>query len=273
MNISTLGIDLAKAVFQVHGVDEQGRVLVRKRLSRNKLLTFIAQLEPCLIGLEACGSAHYWAREMGKFGHDVRLISPQFVTPYVKSNKHDVADAEASCEAVSRPNMRFVPVKGIEQQDIQSLHRARELLIKQRTALSNQIRGLLGEYGLVVAKGVHRLRRSLPELLEDAENTLSFQSREIFDELYQQLIWLDERIGVFDQKIEQVFRSNEACQRLGQMEGIGPLIASALFAALHQAKEFENGRQMSAWLGLVPRQHSSGGKSLLLGIVSGVLKV
>jgi transposase len=266
MKLSTLGIDLAKTVFQVHGVDEQGRVVVRRRLSRNKLLTFIAQLEPCLIGLEACGSAHYWAREMSKFGHDVRLMSPQFVKPYVKSNKHDVADAEAICEAVGRPNMRFVPVKGIEQQDIQSLHRARELLIKQRTALSNQIRGLLGEYGLVVAKGVHRLRRSLPELLEDAENTLSFQSREIFYELYQQLIWLDERIGVFDKKIEQVFRSNEACQRLGQMEGIGPLTATALYAALHQAKEFKNGRQMSAWLGLVPRQHSTGGKPLLLGI-------
>ena len=174
MNISTLGIDLAKTVFQVHGVDAEERVVVRKRLSRNKLLTFIAQLEPCLIGLEACGSAHYWAREMSKFGHDVRLMSPQFVKPYVKSNKHDVADAEAICEAVSRPNMRFVPVKGIEQQDIQSLHRARELIVKQRTALSNQIRGLLGEYGLVVAKGVHRIRRSLPELLEDAENGFKF---------------------------------------------------------------------------------------------------
>ena len=266
MKISALGIDLAKAVFQVHGVDEQEQVVARKRLSRNKLLKFIAQLEPCLIGLEACSSAHYWAREMSKFGHDVRLISPQFVKPYVKSNKHDAADAEAICEAVSRPNMRFVPVKGIEQQDIQSLHRARELLVKQRTALSNQIRGLLGEYGLVVAKGVRRIRRSLPELLEDAENGLSFQSREIFYELYQQLIWFDERISVFDKKIEQVFRSNEACQRLGQMEGIGPLIATALYAALHHAKEFKNGRQMSAWLGLVPRQHSSGGKPLLLGI-------
>ena len=266
MKISVLGIDLAKSVFQVHGVDEQGQVVVRKRLSRNKLLTFIAQLEPCLIGLEACSSAHYWAREMSKLGHEVRLMSPQFVKPYVKSNKHDVADAEAICEAVSRPNMRFVPVKGIAQQDIQSLHRARELLVKQRTALSNQIRGLLGEYGLVVGQGVHCIRRRIPELLEDAENSLSFQAREIFYELYQQLVWLDERIGVFDKKIEQVIRSNESCQRLGQMEGIGPLIATALYAALHHAKEFKNGRQMSAWLGLVPRQHSSGGKPLLLGI-------
>ncbi len=170
MKISALGIDLAKSVFQVHGVDEQGQVVVRKRLSRNKLLRFIAQREPCLIGLEACSSSHYWAREMSKFAHDVRLISAQFVKPYVKSNKHDAADAEAICEAVTRPNMRFVPVKEIEQQDIQSLHRARELLVKQRTALSNQIRGLLGEYGLVVAQGVHRIRRRVPELLEDAEN-------------------------------------------------------------------------------------------------------
>ncbi len=165
MKINTLGIDLAKTVFQVHSVDEQGRVVVRKRLLRNKLLNFIAQLEPCLIGLEACGSAHYWVCEMRRLGHDVRLMSPQFVKPYVKSNKHDAADAEAVCEAVSRSNMRFVPVKGIEQQDNQSLYRARELQIKQRTALSNQIRGLLGEYGLVVAKGVHRIRRSLPEVL------------------------------------------------------------------------------------------------------------
>ncbi len=266
MKISVLGIDLAKQVFQLHGVDEQGQVLCRKKLTRRKLLAFIAQLEPCLIGLEACSSANYWAREMKQFGHDVRLISPQFVKPYVKSNKHDAADAEAICEAVSRPNMRFVPIKGIEQQDIQSLHRARELLIKQRTALCNQTRGLLGEYGLVVSQGVNRLRSTLPEVLEDGENALSSQARELFSELYQQLVWLDARVQVFDRKIGQVFKTNEACQRLGQMEGIGPMIATALYAAVHNAKEFTNARQMAAWLGLIPRQHSSGGKTLLLGI-------
>lgn len=183
MKISVLGIDLAKQAFQLHGVDEEGQAVLRKKLTRSKLLAFIAQLEPCLIGLEACSSSHYWAREMQRFGHDVRLIGPQFVKPYVKSNKHDAADAEAICEAVSRPNMRFVPIKGIEQQAIQSLHRARELLIKQRTALVNQVRGLLGEYGIIVAQGVHRLRKTLPELLEDAENPLSFQAREMFSEL------------------------------------------------------------------------------------------
>ena len=266
MKISVLGIDLAKLVFQLHGVDEQGRAILRKKLSRTKLLAFIAQLEPCLIGLEACSSSHYWAREMKKLGHEVKLISPQFVKPYVKSNKHDAADAEAICEAVSRPSMRFVPIKEIEQQDIQSLHRARELLVKQRTALSNQIRGLLGEYGLIVAQGVNRLRKKLPKLLEDGDNTLSFQAREIFSELYQQLVWLDARVKVFDKKIEQVFRSKEDCQRLAKMEGVGPMIATAFYAAVHHAKEFSNGRQMSAWLGLVPRQHSSGGKQVLLGI-------
>jgi len=266
MKISVLGIDLAKQVFQLHGVDEQGQAVLRKKLTRSRLLAFIAQLDPCLIGLEACSSSNYWAREMKSLGHAVRLISPQFVKPYVKSNKHDAADAEAICEAVSRPHMRFVPIKEIEQQDIQSLHRARELLIKQRTALCNQIRGLLGEYGLVVSQGVHRLRSKLPEMLEDGENSLSFQAREIFSELYQQLVWLDARVKVFDRKIEQVFRTNEDCQRLAQIEGIGPMIATALYAAVHHAKEFTTGRQMSAWLGLVPRQYSSGGKPVLLGI-------
>ena len=266
MKVSVLGIDLTKLVFQLHGVDENGEVVLRRKLSRPKFLAFIAQLEPCLIGVESCSTSHYWAREMKKFGHEVKLISPQFVKPYVKGNKHDAADAEAICEAVTRPNMRFVPIKDIEQQDIQSLHRARELLVKQRTAQSNQIRGLLAEYGLIIPLGVRRLRGRLPELLEDAENALSFPARDIFAELYQQLVWLDDRVHVFDLKIEQVLRNNEACQRLAQMEGIGPMTATALYAAVHHAKEFANGRQMSAWLGLVPRQHSSGGKQLLLGI-------
>lgn len=245
-------------------MDKKGEVVLRKKPTRRKLLAFIAQLEPCLIGMEAGASENFWAREMKKFGHDVRLISPQFVKSYAKSNKHDAADAEAICEAVSRPNRCFVPIKGIEQQDIQSLHRIRQLLIKQRSALRNQIRGLLGEYGLVVLQGIHRLRKDLPELLEDAENTLSFQPREIFHELYQQLVSLDERVRVFDQKIEQELRTNEAGQRLGQMEGIGPMIATALSATVHH-KEFTDGRQVSAGLGLVPRQYSSGGQQRLLG--------
>jgi transposase len=266
MNLSVLGIDLAKNVFQLHGVDAQGKVVVRKKLTRPKLLPFVAQFAPCRIGMEACQGAHYWAREMRKLGHDVRLISPQFVTPYRQSHKNDPNDAAAICEAVSRPHMRFVPIKEVEHQDIQALHRARQLLIKQRTALCNQVRGLLSEYGIVVAQGVRRLRTSLPALLEDADNGLTFASRELFQELYHQLVWLDERIGVMDSKILQVFTTSEACQRLADIEGVGPMIATALHAAVPQPQVFHNGRHLAAWLGLVPRQHSTGGKAVLLGI-------
>jgi transposase len=266
MKMTVLGIDLAKNVFQLHGVDEHGNVAVRKQLVRSKLLPFMAQLAPCRIGMEACQGAHYWAREMRKLGHDVRVISPQFVTPYRKSHKNDPNDAAAICEAVSRPHMRFVPIKEVEHQDIQALHRARQLLIKQRTALCNQVRGLLSEYGIVVAQGVHRLRTSLPTLLEDPDNNLTWVSRELFQELYQQLVWLDERIGVMDEQLLQVFATTESCQRLADIEGVGPMIATALYAAVPQPHVFHNGRHLAAWLGLVPRQHSTGGKSLLLGI-------
>jgi transposase len=266
MKITVLGIDLAKNVFQLHGVDDQGTVVVRKKLTRPKLLPFVAQLAPCRIGMEACQGAHYWAREMRKLGHDIRIISPQFVTPYRKSHKNDPNDAAAICEAVSRPHMRFVPIKEVEHQDIQALHRARQLLIKQRTALCNQVRGLLSEYGIVVAQGVHQLRTSLPTLLEDPDNNLTCVSRELFQELYQQLVWLDERIEVMDDKLLQVFATTESCQRLADIEGVGPMIATALYAAVPQPHVFHNGRHLAAWLGLVPRQHSTGGKSLLLGI-------
>jgi transposase len=266
MQITVVGIDLAKNVFQLHGVDNQGTVVVRKKLTRPKLLPFVAQLAPCRLGMEACQGAHYWARAMRKLGHDVRLVSPQFVTPYRKSQKNDPNDAAAICEAVSRPHMRFVPIKEVEHQDIQALHRARQLLIKQRTALCNQIRGLLSEYGIVVAQGVHRLRKSLPALLENVDNGLTLASRELFQELYQQLVWLDERIEVMESKILQVFTTTETCQRLADIEGIGPIIATALYAAVPQARVFKNGRHLAAWVGLVPRQHSTGGKSVLLGI-------
>ena len=266
MKITVLGIDLAKNVFQLHGVDEQGKVVVRKKLTRPKLLPFVAQLAPCRIGMEACQGAHYWARARRKLGHDVHLISPQCVTPYRQSHKNDPNDAAAICEAVSRPHMRFVPIKEVEHQDVQALHRARQLLIKQRTALCNQMRGLLSEYGIVVAKGVQRLRASLPSLLEEAENGLTFTSRELFQELYQQLVWLDERIDGMDVKIYQVCTSTEACQRLAAIEGVGPMIATALYAAVPQPHLFHNGRHLAAWLGLVPRQHSTGGKARLLGI-------
>jgi transposase len=251
-------------VFQLHGVDAQGNVGVRKQLARSKLLPFIAQLTPCRIRMEACQGAHYWAREMRQLGHDVRLISPQFVTPYRQSHKNDPNDAAAICEAVSRPPMRFVPIQEVAHQDVQALHRARQSLIKQRTALCNQVRGLLSEYG-GGAQGVRRLRTSLPSLLEDADNGLTFASRELLQELYQPWVWLDERIEVMDGKMHQVFTTTEPCQRLAAIEGVGPMIATALYAAVPQAHLFHNGRHLAAWLGLVPRQHSTGGKAVLLG--------
>ncbi len=266
MKITTLGIDLAKNVFQLHGVDERGRAVLRKRLSRGKLMGFLANLEPCLIGIEACAGAHYWTREMGKLGHTVRIMSPQYVKPYIKSNKNDSNDAQGICEAVGRPHMHFVPPKSVEQQDIQALHRAREQLIKGRTALVNQMRGLLAEYGIVVSKGVHKLRAALPGILEDGENGLTPLAREVFAESYDQLLAFYRRIAEYDRRIERVFKASPLCQRAAHVEGVGPLSATALVAAVGNAKVFKNGRQMAAWLGLVPKQHSSGGRNRLLGI-------
>ncbi len=266
MNVTTLGIDLAKNVFQLHGVDENGKVVLRKKRTRQSLLPFLANLPSCVIGLEACGGAHYWAREMSRLGHEVRLMSPQYVKAYVKTNKNDANDAEGICEAVSRPTMRFVAVKSVEQQDIQAMHRVREGLIKDRTALVNQTRGLLAEYGIVVAQGVHKLRAALPLILEDAENGLSPRGRELFGELYERVLEIDSRLGEADARLQQVFESDERCRRLAQVEGVGALTATALVAAVGDAKAFKNGRQMAAWLGLVPGQHASGNKNRLLGI-------
>jgi transposase len=226
----------------------------------------VAQLVPCRIGMEACQGAHHWARETRKLGHDVRLISPQFVTPYRQSYQNDPHDAAAICEAVSRPHMRFVLIKEVTHQDLQALHRARQLLITQHTALCNQVRGLLSAYGIVVARGVQRLRTSLPALLEDADNGLTCASRELFQDLSQQLVWLDERIGRMDAKLLQVFTATEPGQRLAAIEGVGLMIATALNAAVPQAHLFHHGRHLAAWLGVVPRQHSPGGKAVLRGI-------
>jgi len=264
--IKTIGIDLAKSSFQLHGVDEQGHVIMRKKLSRNKLTVFMANLPPCLVGMEACGGAHDWARKFREMGHDVRLMGPQFVKPYVKSNKNDAVDAEAVCEAVQRKNMRFVPVKGIEQQDIQSLHRARSMAIAHRTAQTNQIRGFLMEYGLVVAKSIAALRKALPEILEDADNSLSPMFRELLSGLQDEFHKLDERITTYDLRIKQISTQSDACRRLMTIPGIGPMVATAMTAAVADAKVFKSGREMSAWVGLVPRQYSTGGKPKLLGI-------
>src|SRR5882724_2061967 len=266
MSVATVGLDIAKQFFQVHGVDANGRVVLRKKLRRSQVAAFFANLPVCTVGLEACCGSHYWVRVLSRCGHDVRLIAPQFVKPYIKSNKNDANDAEAICEAVSRPLMRFVPGKSVEQQDIQSLHRVRSRLVSSRTGLANQIRGLLAEYGIVLPQHVSQLRRGLPLILEDATNELTSFSRRLFAHLYDELLSLEEKIGALDEQIESVFQASEPCQRVGAVEGIGPLTATALVAAMSDGKAFKNGRQFAAWLGLVPRQHSSGGKARLLGI-------
>jgi transposase len=256
-HITRIGIDLAKQVFQLHGVDERGHTVLRRRVSRAQLRPFVAQLRPCLIGVEACGSAHYWARELRALGHDVRLIAPQFVAPYRTKDKNDGNDAEAICEAVGRPHMRFVPVKDIGQQAVLTVHRARQLLIAERTALVNQSRGLLAEFGLIVPTGIGALRRLWPSLLEAP--AVPAVAREVFTDLADRLRTVDERIAVYDRWVEAVARQTEPAQRLRQAPGIGPVTATALVATVGNAHAFKNGRQFAAWLGLVPRQHSSGG--------------
>jgi transposase len=266
MNITTVGIDLAKNVFQMHGVDARGKVALRRQLRREQVARFFVNLPPCLIGMEACASAHYWGRTLERFGHTVRLMAPQFVKPYVKANKNDVADAEAICEAVGRPSMRFVPIKSIEQQGILSVHRVRQGFVKARTAQANQIRGLLGEFGLVIPKGICHVARCVPALLEDASNELPLALRQLIDRLTSHLKDLDQQVRELEHQIIAWHRGSELSRKLEKIPGIGPLAATALVASIADARSFNNGRQVSAWLGLVPRQNSSGGKSTLLGI-------
>lgn len=261
-----LGIDLGKNTFHLFGVDESGTVVMKKKLNRKKLLEYFANLSPCLVGMEACGGSHHWARKLTELGHEVRLMSPQFVKPYIKGNKNDYNDAEGICEAVGRPNMRVVTVKGIEQQDIQGLHRIRQSVVKQRTALANQIRGLLGEYGVVVGKEINQVRTRIPEILEDAENGLTDRFRGYLAELLEAFHTLDERIKSYDQEIQREHAASQACQRISALQGVGPLSATAVVATYGDCKHFSNGRQLSASIGLVPRQHTTGDKPLLLGI-------
>lgn len=266
MKITVCGVDLAKEVFQFHGIDASGKVVKRCQLRRAKVMEFFANMAPCLIGMEACGSAHYWARQLQSLGHTVKLIAPQFVKPYVKTNKHDAADAEAICEAVQRPSMRFVPIKNIEQQAILAVHTAREGFVKQRTAQGNQIRGLLAEFGLIVPKGLAPLRERVPALLDDAKDELPHAFRQTILELLEHLKVLDARVKEFELEINIWHRGNAMSQRLEGIPGIGPITASALVAAIGNARNFANGRQLAAWLGLVPKQHSTGGRTNLLGI-------
>jgi len=266
MKITTVGIDLAKNVFQVHAVDERGKAVLRKQLRREQVAAFFVNLPPCLIGIEACASAHHWGRTLQHFGHTVRLMAPQFVKPYVKTNKNDTADAEAICEAVGRPNMRYVPIKSIEQQAILSVHRVRQGFVKARTAQANQIRGLVGEFGLIIPQGIGHIGKRVPQLLEDASNELPGSFRQLIDRLTRHLKELDVQVKEFERQIIDWHRGSELSRRLEKIPGIGPLAASALVASIADANSFKNGRQVSAWLGLVPRQHSSGGKATLLGI-------
>lgn len=258
MTVKRIGVDLAKNVFQVHGVDGRERVVFRKRLRRSQFLAFFAQQPPCLVGMEACGGAHHWARQLHQLGHDVRLMAARFVTPYRQNDKNDGNDAAAICEAVSRPSMRFVPIKSKEQQAVLSLHRARELLVAQRTALGNHIRGLLSEYGIVVRQGAEALRRTMPRILEDADNGVPDLARELFHDLYRRLRELDEYVHAYDHRLKRLARDMEPAQRLMEVGGIGPITATALVASVGDARTFKSGRQFAAWLGLVPRQYSSG---------------
>jgi len=264
--ITTVGLDLAKRVFHLIGCDAHGKEVKRKMLRRGELLAYIARLPPCLIGLEACASSHYWARRFDELGHKVRLIPPQHVKAYVRGNKNDYNDARAIAEVACRPDMRFVAVKSVEQQDVQALHRLREARVGERTALCNQLRGLLAEYGIVLPQGVGALRKRLPELLEDADNGLSDFFRPLLADCYQQLQEIDAHIEFYTQTLKKHARHNEAVQRLQTIPGFGPIAASVFHAFVGNGQAFRKGRDVSAALGLVPRQHSSGGKAVLLGI-------
>jgi transposase len=265
-DISVIGIDLAKTIFQIQGCDERGKELFRKRLSRQKLALFMAQLPKCLVGMEACGGSHYWARRFQEMGHEVRMMSPQYVKPYVKTNKNDVNDAAACAEAVTRPSMRFVPIKTVQQQDVLLLHRVRSRLVKQRIQLTNQTRGLLAEYGIVMAQGEASFRKRLPEILANEQNELSPSARAIFQELYSEYLVIVQKVKSYEEKIQKLSRENKLCQRLETIPGIGPLTSTALVASIGKAEVFTQSRQLSGWLGLVPKQHSSGNQTRLLGI-------
>lgn len=266
MEATTIAIDLAKNVFAVCGTNAAGRVVWHKELRRAQLLGFMRKMAPCLIGMEACGGAHYWARQLTALGHQVRLVSPALVTPYRKGNKTDRNDAEAILEAVTRPSMRFVPVKSLAQQDLLALHRVRSQLLKNRTALCNQLRGLLRERGVAVRPGVTALKHALPTILAEENSEISGEIRDLLIEMSDWLRTLEARIASCDEKLDRKFKADERCKRLAKVPGVGPLVATALVATVGNAQEFRNGRELSAFLGLAPRQHSSGGKRVLLGI-------
>ncbi len=268
MKINRVGVDLAKSVFQLHGADHKGKTVWKRQLSRGQWLRVLCEtVKPGTeIGMEACTGAHHWARLLIQRGYEVTIIPPQFVKPFVKSNKNDANDAQAICEAMGRPNMHPVRVKTVEQQDIQAIHRVREEIKSHRTAKANQIRGLVSEYGLVAPQQLFSLRRAIPEWLEDADNGLSFLFRQLLQGLWGDLCVLDNRMAELDHQIAVMAQQDPVAKRLQQLRGVGPLIATALIATMGDAKQYRKGRDMAAAIGLTPRQHSSGGKDRLLGI-------
>lgn len=266
MQVITFGIDLAKNVFQIHGVDAAGHTIVKKQLKRDQLAPYFANVAPATIGMEACSSAHYWARKLQSLGHSVKLMAPQFVKPYVKGNKNDANDAQAICEAVTRKSMRFVPIKNVEQQALLSLHCVRQGFVVERTAYANRIRGLMSEFGFVIPQGIHHINERVHDLIEDASNELPGLFRVTIERLLEHFKELQRQVRELELQIQTWHRSNEASRKLQAIPGIGPITASALIASIGDAKNFKSGRELSAWLGLVPRQHSSGGKQNLLGI-------
>jgi transposase len=266
MKVHVLGVDLAKNVFQLHGVDRKGRCVLVRRVRRDLLMTLVAELDPCLIGIEACTGAFYWQRQFERHGHMVKIIAPQYVKPFVRRQKNDSNDAEAICTAVQQPNMRFVPKKTLEQQDIQALHRARQRLVNHRTALISQMRGLLLDRGIAIGVAATRARHMIPQVLNEPNEDLSALTRETIASLYDFMLQIDARIRFFDKKIDVIFKANEACQRIAKIRGVGPKTATAMIAAIGDGSDFKNGRHLAAWLGLVPRQHSSGDRRVMLGI-------
>jgi transposase len=266
MQITTIGLDIAKHVFQVHGTDAESKTVLRRRLRRADVIAFFSALPPCLVGVEACSTAHYWARELIAFGHDVRLMPPTYVKPYVKRGKNDAADAEAICEAVTRPTMRFVPVKSAEQQSVLMLHRTRDLLIRQRTMLANALRAHCSEFGIVVAQGTAKLNGLLTVIADETDKRIPTVARGCLLVLAQQLQDLHLKISDVERFIHAWHRSNETSRRLETIPGIGPITASALAVTVTDPTLFRSGRHLAAWLGLVPKQNSSGGKERLGGI-------
>lgn len=266
MNFTTVGLDLAKNVFHVVCIDAHGKEIKKRMLRRNQVLQFFVQLPPCRVAMEACASSHHWGRELRTLGHDIKLIPPQYVRPYVRGNKNDYNDARAIAEAATRSSMPVVSIKTSEEQDMQALHRIRSQCLRDRTALTNSTRGLLGEYGIIFAKGIATLRKKIPELLEDAENGLSFRFRNLLARRYEQLTELDEHIAFYTQELELLSQQDDACRRLQTIPGFGPIVSSAFRSSIGDGRAFSRGRDAAASLGLVPRQHSSGGKDVLLGI-------